>query len=386
MAGIRMVAATVIVLTVLTGAVFVAQEDADGRVDKDRNDSEPAAGERQVRESGATSPVFESEVKRTSDGEKYIVDPDKLLMGCPGKDCIPSIDNPKFNAAEESTWLADSDLILGVAINGEAKAYPFRILNVHEIVNDRLVGEPIAATYCPLCRSGFVYSRQVGNRTLEFGVSGRLLNANLVMYDRQTDTFWSQIEGKAIVGPLVPQELRLTTSTVTEWKKWKQSHPNTKVLSRDTGIYPKSSYGDSPYEGFESSSRVGFGVDNVDDRLQSKTIVYGITIGNASKAYSEDVVSKVDVVNDVVNGEPVLVVEDQEEGDIDIFSRQLNNTTLRFRLEGGEIVDQDANRWSFDGVAQEGALRGERLARLPTHGVYWFAWSQFHPGTTVYER
>jgi len=322
----------------------------------------------------------------TEDGTKYIVHPDDLVQGCPGMDCIPSIDNPKFNAAEESTWLADSDLILGVEINGEAKAYPFRILNVHEIVNDRLVGEPIAATYCPLCRSGFVYSRQVGNRTLEFGVSGRLLNANLVMYDRQTDTFWSQIEGKAIVGPLVPQELRLTTSTVTEWEKWKQSHPNTKVLSRDTGIYPKSSYGDSPYEGFESSSRVGFGVDNVDDRLQSKTIVYGITIGNASKAYSEDVVSKVDVVNDVVNGEPVLVVEDQEEGGIDIFSRQLNNTTLRFRLEGGEIVDQDGNRWSFDGVAQEGALRGERLARLPTHGVYWFAWSQFHPGTTVYER
>jgi hypothetical protein len=128
------------------------------------------------------------EVKTTSSGTKYIVNPDKLVAGCPGMDCIPSIDNPSFTGADEADWLESGDRVIGVEIGGEAKAYPLRILTAHEIVNDEIGGEPVAVTYCPLCRSGVTYSREVGNRTLEFGVSGKLRNANLIMYDRKN---WS---------------------------------------------------------------------------------------------------------------------------------------------------------------------------------------------------
>ncbi|MFB6294824.1 MAG: DUF3179 domain-containing protein [Candidatus Nanohaloarchaea archaeon] len=320
----------------------------------------------------------------TDDGTKYTIHPSELVQGCPGKDCIPSIDNPQFQRAQEATWLDDRDLVIGVETNGEAKAYPFRILNVHEIVNDRVGGKPVAVTYCPLCRSALVYSRVINGDTVEFGVSGKLYNANLVMYDRKTETYWSQIQGEAIVGPLVPHELDLVHSVITDWEGWRQAHPDTKVLSRDTGIYPKSQYGSNPYTGFQSSGRVGFGVDNVDDRLHSKEIVYGVAVGGNATAYVKSDVKQQDVINDRVGDVPVLVVEDQESGAIRVFDRRIEGDTLTFAVENGTLVDGDGNTWSFDGTAQEGPYRGESLEQLNSHGFFWFAWSSFHPETTIY--
>ncbi|MDY6761567.1 MAG: DUF3179 domain-containing protein [Candidatus Nanohaloarchaea archaeon] len=334
----------------------------------------------------STQPVSGEEYNVTDDGTKYTVHPSELVQGCPGMDCIPSIDNPKFQRAAEATWLDSSDLVIGVEVDGEAKAYPFRILNVHEIVNDEVGGEPVAVTYCPLCRSGLVYSRVVDNRTLEFGVSGKLWNANLVMYDRQTETYWSQIQGKAIVGPLVPEELDLVHSVITDWESWQDSHPDTRVLSRDTGIYSPRRYGSNPYTGFQSSGRVGFGVDNVDDRLHPKELVYGVAIGRDATAYIADEIRNRDVINDRVGNVPVLVVEDQDSGGIRVFAREIDNETLEFHLDNGTLVDQDGNVWSFTGTAQEGPHQGETLEQLNSHGFFWFAWSIFHPETNIYGR
>ncbi|MFB6242077.1 MAG: DUF3179 domain-containing protein [Candidatus Nanosalina sp.] len=317
----------------------------------------------------------------TDSGVRYTVHPDRLISGCRGMDCIPSIDNPEFRSASEVEWLAGSDLVIGIERNGTAKAYPLRILNLHEIVNDEIAGEPVAVTYCPLCRSGLAYSRQVGNRTLEFGVSGKLYNANLVMYDRQTETYWSQIKGEAIVGPLVPEKLDLVSSQITEWEGWRKENPGSLVLSRNTGIYPASSYGSSPYTGYQSSESVGFGVDEVDDRLPSKELVYGIAIGGEAKAYTEEKIRREDLIQDTVGGIPVVLVEDQASGGIKAFMRRKGNRTLNLTLKNGRIVDQEGELWRFSGEKSSG---NEKLPEIGTHGIYWFAWSKFHPETSVY--
>ena len=323
----------------------------------------------------------EGEFQLTSDGTKYTVHPDKLIKGCPGMDCILSIDDPRFENTSEVKWLRDSDLVMGVNIGNETRAYPLRIMNKHEIVNDEVGGKKIAVSYCPLCRSGLVYSRQVNNQTLEFGVSGKLYNANLVMYDRQTETYWSQIGGNAIIGPLVPEKLDLVSSQVTNWSEWSEQNPGTQVLSRNTGIYPRSSYGSNPYEGYASRSSVGFGVDIVDERLDSKQLVYGVSIGTESKAYPENLIREENLIQDTVEQEPVILLENPE-GGISVFSRKIGNRTLNFTLEQDQLVDQNGDVWSFNGEKMDGP---QKLGRLNSHGIYWFAWSKFHPETEVYK-
>lgn len=322
----------------------------------------------------------------TADGTRYTVHPSTLRQGCPaGMDCIPSIDDPQFQTAAQATWLSPEDRVIGVEIDGEARAYPLRILTVHEVVNDRLAGRPIAVTYCPLCRSGLVFSRRVRGGTLTFGVSGKLLEANLVLYDRGTETYWSQIRGEAIVGPLVPTTLTLLPSTITTWADWQRGHPDTLVLSRDTGVYPKATYASDPYAGYANSSRVGFGVGPVDDRLPPKALVYGVTVGGASVAYPEETVRPADVINHAVGGVPVLVVEDPRDGGVTAFVRRVDNETLTFHAGDDALVDGHGHRWSYDGEALEGSHEGEHLDRLQPRGFYWFAWSKFHPETGVYD-
>ncbi len=330
-------------------------------------------------------PPESGEFRVTDDGVRYTVHPSALQQGCPGgRDCIPSIEDPQYQSVGSGDWLAPDDLVIGVEVNGEARAYPLRILNVHEIVNDEVGGRPIAVTYCPLCRSGLVFDRRVGGSTLTFGVSGKLLNANLVMYDRETDTYWSQLNGSAIVGPQVPRTLTQVPSTITTWEEWRSGHPDSVVLSRDTGVYPTSVYGSSAYDDYEQRDDVGFDVENVDGRLHSKAIVYGIAVGDGARAYPRERVTERGVVNDEVGGLPVVLVQDHRDCGVAAFVRRIDNQTLTFELRNGTLVDGDGRRWSFDGEALAGPHEGERLDRLNSNGVYWFAWSEFHPETDVY--
>ncbi|NIS33864.1 MAG: DUF3179 domain-containing protein, partial [Actinobacteria bacterium] len=186
------------------------------------------------------------------------------------------------------------------------------------------------------------------------------------------------------VGPLVPTRLTVLPSTITTWEQWRATHPDTQVLSRDTGVYPRSTYGSNPYAGYANSSGVGFGVGPVDDRLEPKDLVYGVTVGGASVAYPERTLEPGDAVNDRVGGLPVLVVASPDDGGVRAFSREVGNETLRFEAGEGALVDQHGHRWSYAGVALEGPREGEQLDRLGAHGVYWFAWSRFHPDTGLY--
>lgn len=321
-----------------------------------------------------------NQVKTTSSGTRYTVHPENVVAGCPGKDCIPSIDDPKFVEADEADWLEPDERVIGVEIENESKAYPLRILSAHEIVNDKIGGEPVIVTYCPLCRSGLTYSREVNGKVLEFGVSGKLRNANLVMYDRQTETYWSQIKGKAIVGPMVPEKLNLKFSSITEWEEWKEAYPDTKVLSRETGIYPPNRYDNRLYQGYKDSERVGFGVNNVDDRLKSKKIVYGINLGNKSIAYTEEAVRNEKLIKDKIGNESIVIFENPEDGSIRAFKL---NKKADFSIDRNSLQDAEGNKWSFEGkeIDGEGKLEG-----LNPKGFYWFAWTKFNPETQLYKQ
>lgn len=270
----------------------------------------------------------------------------KLIQGCPFKDCIPSIDSPKFettNVADE--WLENDNVVFVLNYKNEVRVYPQRILNRHEIVNDEVGGEPIAITFCPLCGSALAFERTLEGKVLEFGVSGKLHNSDLVMYDRQTESLWQQITGEAIVGDLFGKKLSQISMGTMLWGQYKEIHKGGQVLSRDTGR-PQSSYDTYPYGDYEKDSAVTFPVQGgVDTTIHPKAVVYGIEVEGKSKAYPLEKLEKEVTVRDQVGG-----------------------VTIEVRYDGGSV----------------NARRLDTGKKLIETRLFWFAWKVFHPDTDLY--
>ena len=321
------------------------------------------------------NPDFEDEIKTLRDGTKYLLNPKKILSGGPGKDGIPSIDKPKFTSAEESNWLDDEDLVLGLNYKGTIRAYPLRILNWHEIVNDNVNGEKVLITYCPLCRTGIAFMPKVDGVEVEFGTSGKLFNSELIMYDRKTDSYWTQTLGLAVVGESTGQLLEKIPMDTVMWKDWKKTHPDTQVLSRQTGFI--RDYDRSPYGGYDTNSRIFFPINNKDDRLHPKEIVFGVEFDGVAKAYSDKDVKEEKLINDVVNGVPIVVVLDNNLNTVKIFERILDGETLTFELSDDKIVDNNGNEWTV-------ADMNGKLEVVDTFGHFWFSWASFFQDTELY--
>lgn len=284
-------------------------------------------------------------IKMTVMGVKYIVDPDKISSGGPPMDGIPSIDNPKFvTVPEADKWIQDNELVLGIIYKNVTRVYPLQILVWHEIVNDRIADEPILITYCPLCGSGIAFEGKINDEEVEFGTSGKLYNSNLVMYDRKTNSYWSQIDGLAIVGELAGTKLKPVSIDTVVWRDWKKAHPESEVLSQNTG-YTRA-YGKDPYGNYYENSFVLFPVENEDDRIHPKTVIFGIEVNGVYKAYQEDDLKKIKTIEDVVNGVNIMVERD----DAGIV----------------KITDMDTD------------------AEIVKERDFWFAWYAFHPDTELY--
>lgn len=281
-----------------------------------------------------------------------LIDESEILSGGPGKDGIPSIDNPKFVNSNDADFLNSDDIGLGLIVGSEVRFYPYQILVWHEIVNDVIDGVPVAVTYCPLCRTGVVYDRRVNGEILEFGVSGKLWQSNLLMYDRRadsrqaahTESLWSQVLGTAVVGPKTGANLSIVRSDTVKFGDWKAKHPDTKVLSQKTGSL--RAYGRDPYEGYYESEEVSFGASFSDARLHPKEFVLGVEIGGKFKAYPLSALP-VGITNDTL-GDTNLIVG---KGDIDEV----------------RITNKDT---------------GEEV---PYIGGFWFSWLAVHPSTELYE-
>ena len=286
-------------------------------------------------------------VMLTEMGVKYLVHPDKLRSGGPPMDGIPSIDNPKYVSVEEADeWIQDNELVLALTYKKTTRVYPLQILVWHEIVNDFIEGDPILITYCPLCGSGIAYERTLDNETVEFGTTGKLYNSNLVMYDRKTNTYWTQIDGLAIIGELTGTELTAISIDTVTWRDWKEVHPESEVLSQNTGF--SRSYGTDPYGSYYEDSYLFFPVENEDNRVHPKTVIFGIEVDGAFKAYKESDLVELGSIDDVVNGVNISV------------SRGDAGTVRITNIDTDEVIVKERD--------------------------FWFAWYAFHPETELYQQ
>lgn len=269
----------------------------------------------------------------------------EIKDGGPPKDGIASIDKPKFIAASKAT-LNDKDRILGVFINGIAKAYPISILNYHEIVNDYFGENPVVITYCPLCGSGIAFNAVVNKEPKTFGVSGLLYNSDVLLYDRETQSLWSQLKYEAISGKLLGEQLEIIPTANTSWGDWREKYPNTLVLSSNTGF--NRDYSINPYPGYDKSSAIYFEVSEVDSRFHPKETVIGIEVNAKTKAYpfSELQKLKKKILKDTFQGK--------------VFTIKYND-----KSKSAEVFD------SKDKI-------------VPAVTNFWFAWYAFHPQTKVY--
>ncbi|UCE31189.1 MAG: DUF3179 domain-containing protein [Burkholderiales bacterium] len=269
---------------------------------------------------------------------------DQILPGGPPRDGIPAIDTPRFVAADAAGLEAD-DRVLGLVRNGVARAYPVRILNWHEVVNDRIGDERIVITYCPLCGSGIAFGADVGGRTRSFGVSGLLFNSDVLLYDRETESLWSQLLGEAVTGPARGTRLRAVTLDHTSWADWRARHPETRVLSFETGYL--RNYARDPYAGYERDPRTFFPVAASDPRYHAKAWVLGVEASGARKAY------------------PFAELENAPQ-------------PLADRLGGREI------EVIYDAEHRTARVRDADGAPYPSVMTFWFAWVAFFPDTQVY--
>ncbi|MBI4611199.1 MAG: DUF3179 domain-containing protein [Candidatus Rokubacteria bacterium] len=332
---------------------------------------------------------------------KALVPLSEIIPGGPPPDGIPAIDAPKFVGPKEADgWLNPKEPVLAVEVNGEARAYPLQILTWHEIVNDTVGGRPVCVTYCPLCNSGIVFDRKLGDRLLDFGTSGMLYKSDLVMYDRQTHSLWSQMEGRAIVGDLAGTKLSWLPSNTIAYGEWKALFPRGKVLSRETGH--RRAYGLNPYDGYDEPNLPPFlFFDQVDRRLPPKERVVGVVIGPSAKAYPFSVLAKRRVLTDTVDGEPLvifhrpgtlsaldhnLIAQSRDVGATAVFRPVLDGKPLTFEpTETGFKDRETGSLWSLLGRAYQGPLAGKTLRPIIHVDAFWFAWAAFQPKTQVYQ-
>ncbi|MFQ5400149.1 MAG: DUF3179 domain-containing protein [Anaerolineae bacterium] len=326
---------------------------------------------------------------------------EEFRSGGVGRDSIPSLDAPIFESVEDGNlWLADVEPVLVLTLGADSRAYPLSILIWHEIVNDVVEGKPIVVTYCPLCSSGLIFTRDVKGRILDFGTTGNLRNADLIMYDRQTESWWQQFTGEAIVGDMTGEQLTILPSAVVSWGDFKAQYPDGLVLSGDTGY--ERFYGETPYINYDSltNPRAKFFDGELDRRLPTKMHLLGVKVGDVAIAYPYSLLSEVGVVNDEQNGQPLVIfwkagttsplykkviAESRDVGSAAAFSRIVDDMTLTFLWNGEVFVDQETNStWNLFGTAVAGPLKGQQLSSLSGHEFLWFAWVAFEPDTSLY--
>ena len=336
-----------------------------------------------------------------TDFSKRSVSFDEILSGGPPKDGIPSIDEPTYVSIEQADeWIENAEPVITLNFNGEARAYPIQVLMWHEIVNDSLGGKPVAVTFCPLCNTAIAYDREINELVVDFGTTGRLRYSNMIMYDRQTETWWQQGTGEAIVGELLGTNLEELPAVMISWKDFKNIYPDGDVLSRDTGY--SRSYGVNPYSGYDDIDRPPFLYDGPEtpNVLSPMERVYTLALDDKAVAYPYRNLKEESVINDTVGDNEIVVMWKggtasaldaneialgRDVGAVSAFYRGIEGQVLTFALDNGEIVDEQTNTvWNILGMGIEGELAGKQL--LPAVGInhFWFSWAAFRPDTLIY--
>jgi hypothetical protein len=358
-------------------------------------------------------PPFGAQLEFSTDFSIHNVPYNDILSGGPPKDGIPPLDSPQFvSVTEADSWLKAAEPVILIEVDGDARAYPIQILMWHEIANDTVGGLPLTITFCPLCNTAIAFKRTVNPSTLplvtgqsgqvlDFGTTGRLRYSNLIMYDRQTETWWQQATGKAIVGELTGTQLEFYPAAMISWADFKTLHPDGSVLSRETGF--SRDYGRNPYFGYDDINQTPFLFDGATpDQLPPMARVLTVDLNNEAAAYPYDILSEVKVINDSVGGEDVVVFwakgtasaldtssipEGRDVGAAVAYSRLLNEQSLTFVLTDGKITDEQTNsEWNIFGQAIAGELKGKQLTPVVSINHFWFSWAAFKPETRIYQQ
>ena len=310
------------------------------------------------------------------DGVKYEIRLEEVVWGGVVKDGIPALTNPKLVPAKDARYLTKDELVFGVSINGDVRAYPFRMLDWHEMFNDVIGGVPVSLAYCTLCGSGILFETTVEGRDkpFVFGSSGFLYRSNKLMYDTETNSLWNQFTGRPVVGALVGSGIELKTRPVaiTRWADWLKSNPGTKVLSLDTGFDRDYTPG-KPYASYFNSPDLMFPALVDETKLKAKDYVFALRGSGSDKAWPLKLFEKTPVINDTAG-----VIS------LTLAGNAKTRTVRAYRTDGesfektnsGDILKLGGKSWKVTEDALVGP-GGKKFHRLPGHIAYWFAWSGY---------
>ena len=315
---------------------------------------------------------------------------DEVFDGGPGKDGIPSIDNPVFldgNGVEVEAYMNDDDLVVGIVKGGVAKAYPHKILDWHEVVNDDVSGEKITISYCPLTGTAFGWESLVDDKFTEFGVSGLLYNTNLILYDRRSDSYWSQLKLECVNGEFIGDTPKVVNIIETTWGVWKEMFPTTKILSDEQGF--ARNYAEYPYGGYkEDNSFLYFPVSKSDNSIPNKERVHAIIQGNSAKVFEFSSFGDGKAIKSEFLSDAILVIGDQKMINSYVLSAKHMNLVFEYDFNTPEhyFKDNEGNKWNVLGVAVDGPRTGEVL--MPTNSLmsYWLAIPAFFSNVQIYQN
>ncbi|MFU8813073.1 MAG: DUF3179 domain-containing protein [Balneolaceae bacterium] len=339
-------------------------------------------------------PGFSTDVSQRS------ISLNELIPGGPGKDGIPSIDDPKFiSQTEASRWLRDQEPIVLVEVDGEARAYPIQILMWHEMVNDWFGDRPVLVTFCPLCYSAITFDRRINGEVHEFGVSGMLRKSDMIMYDRNTESLWQQFSAEALVGEYTGEFLDVIPSQIISFAQFRENFPGAQVLSRDTGH--RRNYGQNPYVGYDDINSNPWALqESPTDRMKPMEKVLGVRVGDNTMTYPYSVTRERVVLQDDLGGKNLVIFHTEgavsamdrstihrsrEDGSTGVFFREVDGQTLDFEYVNGEIKDkQTGSTWSVVGRATAGPMEGKQLETAIYGDYFAFAWLVFYPESPIF--
>ena len=335
-----------------------------------------------------------------TDFSKRNISFEEILSGGPPKDGIPAIDDPVFiKNYQAKKWLNPFEPVISVEIDNIAKAYPLQILMFHEIVNDVISNHAISVTFCPLCNTSIVFSREVNGKRLDFGTTGRLRNSDLIMYDRQTESWWQQFTGEAMIGFYTGMELTELNSQIISFENYQKHYPNGLVLSRNTGF--KRQYGNNPYLGYDHIDNVPFLMKGpIDGRLPPMERVLSVSISNNNKLYPFSALAQLKILHDEISNSLLVIFKTGETYSVldqktissskkisaySAFSTLVENKALHFYFKNSLIRDRETGSvWDVMGRSIQGKLKGQQLKSIQ-HGIHFaFAWLAFNPDVEIY--
>ena len=330
------------------------------------------------------------------DHPEPLVDLGQIFSGGPPPDGIPPLEDPAFEQAGDVDWLPEVEPVLALEINGDARAYPLRIMTWHELVNGTVGGVPVTVSYCPLCNSAVAYDRRVGDRVLDFGTSGELFNSALVMYDRQTESLWSHYTGQAVVGHLTGTELDLIPVQTVSFQDFLSTYPQGHVLSLDTGY--SRSYGQNPYEFYDSSSRPFLFSGPFDERLEPLTRVLALRAEGDGAVIPLDALAERRIVPFSFAGRELValfepgtasaldsrnIAEGRDVGATGVFVRSVDGRLLDLSAGPGGGFADAATGVVYDILGRPSDPAGAALEPVEHLDTFWFAAAAFYPDIEI---